>query len=152
MESPNIIRSIARLRLKEAQVLATNAQPEGAFYLAGYGVELILKAKVAERLGLPWLFDARFTPPAEQFAGLSDLRNLLKTHNLLLLLAVAGLKPAYDQQQKASKDFFKYKSLLESWSEGIRYQLPGSVLAPDAQNFLNFLTAPTGFLQWIETN
>ncbi len=98
MDNPVSIKNIAQLRLTEANVLAANAQPEGAFYLAGYGVELTLKAKIAERLGMPWLFDARVTPPADQFAGLGDLRQLLKTHNLLLLLAVAGLKPAYDQQ------------------------------------------------------
>lgn len=53
METPEIIRNLAALRLEEAQVLAQNGKPDGAFYLAGYSVELALKAKVAERLGCP---------------------------------------------------------------------------------------------------
>lgn len=152
MENPTVIRNIAGLRLVEAQILVSNTQPEGAVYLAGYGVELMLKAKIAERLGLPWLFDERGTSPTDQFTGLGDLRKLLKTHNILLLLAVAGLKPAYDQQQKTVRGFLKYKVLLESWSEGVRYQLPGSVQTADAQSFLDFLLGPDGFLQWINTN
>ena len=151
MKDPQDIRALVRLRLAEAQVLAINSYPAGAFYLAGYSVELTLKAKVAERLGLPWLFDEKI-PPGEQFNGLSELRKLVKTHNLVLLLAMSGLKPMYVQRQQDEPDFFKYRQLLESWNEGLRYQLPTPANDADTQDFLNFLTGPAGFLQWIEQN
>ena len=131
-------------------MLAANGQPEGAFYLAGYAVELTLKARIAERLELPWLFDEAGTPPADKFNGLSELRSLLKTHKLLLLLAVAGLKPAYDRQKTLVKEFSKYKLLLKKWSEAVRYQPPGTVSLRDAGSFLEFLTDSNGFLSWIE--
>ncbi len=150
MENPIAIRQIAALRLAEARVLAANGQPEGAFYLAGYAVELTLKARIAESLELPWLFDEAGTPPADKFNGLSELRSLLKTHKLLLLLAVAGLKPAYERQMIGFKNFFKYKTVLESWNESVRYQLPGTVDNLETQKFLEFLTNANGFLQWIE--
>ncbi|WP_210516311.1 hypothetical protein [Hymenobacter terricola] len=152
MKTPEDIRLLAQLRLDEAQVLVTNGRIDGAFYLAGYGVELALKAKIAERLGLPWLFDEKGTDKNDEFLGLRDLRNLVKTHKLILLLAVSGLKPAYDQRKQNEIGFLKYKQLLESWNEGLRYQLPEPVNVVDVQSFLNFLTGPNGFLQWIETN
>lgn len=152
MRTPSEIRLLVRLRLDEAQVLVTNGYADGAFYLAGYGIELALKAKIAERLGLPWLFDEKGTNPADQFTGLGDLRRLLKTHNLFLLLAVSGLKPAYDQKRQTESEFLKYKQLIETWNEGLRYQLPEPVNNVDMQSSLNFLTAPTGLLQWIEAS
>lgn len=150
MKDAITIRAIATLRLAEARTLANNGQPEGAFYLAGYAVELALKARITERLEMPWLFDESSTASADQFTGLGELRKLLKSHNILLLLAVAGLKPAYDRRKTQDKSFVKYKSLLEGWNEGIRYQLPGTKSVGDAQSFLTFLTGPNGFLQWIE--
>ena len=152
MRTPQEIRTLAHLRLDEAQVLATSGHLEGAFYLAGYGIELALKARIAERLGLPWLFDEKGTSPNDQFTGLGELRKLLKTHNLILLLAVSGLKPAYEQKRQTESGFLKYKQLIESWNEGLRYQLPEPVNTMDVQSFLNFLTAPDGLLQWIETS
>ena len=151
MRDPQDIRALVQLRLAEAQVLADNRHPAGAFYLAGYSVELLLKAKVAERMGLPWLFDEKI-PPGEQFNGLSELRKLVKTHNLVLLLVMAGLKTVYVQRQQDEPAFFKYRQLLESWNEGLRYQLPAADNEANTQRFLNFLTGPDGFLQWIEQN
>ena len=46
MNSNIEIRQLAEERLKDAQVLLANERHEGAFYLAGYAVELTLKAKV----------------------------------------------------------------------------------------------------------
>ena len=48
METPFTIRALAALRLAEATVLIQAGKPDGAFYLAGYSVELALKAKIAE--------------------------------------------------------------------------------------------------------
>lgn len=79
-------------------------------------------------------------------------RTNFKTHKLLLLLVVAGLKPAYDERKTHDRGFVKYKGLLEDWNEGARYWLPGTVKAADAQSFLDFLANPDGFLQWIEQN
>ena len=43
MTNPNDIRQLADLRIVEAENLNTVGYPDGAFYLAGYAVELYLK-------------------------------------------------------------------------------------------------------------
>lgn len=150
MQTPETIRNLAVLRLEEAQILARNGKPDGAFYLAGYSIELALKAKVAEQLGLPGLFDEQNT--AQQFTGLNELRRLVKTHNLTLLLVMSGLKPTFDQWRATDVRFASFAVWLNDWNEGIRYRSPGAVTTTAIIAFINFLAGPTGLLQWIETH
>ena len=148
METPEIIRNLAALRLEEAQILAQNGKPDGAFYLAGYSVELALKAKVAERLSLPGLFDEQNA--AQQFTGLNELRRLVKTHNLTLLFVVSGLRPAFDQKRTTDVAFVTASNWLNDWNEGLRYRSPGTVTKAGIEHFLAILDGPTGILQWIK--
>lgn len=148
METPEIIRNLAALRLEEAQILVQNGKPDGAFYLAGYSVELALKAKVAERLGLPGLFDEQNTN--QQFAGLNELRRLVKTHNLTLLFVMSGLKAAFDQLRVTQAEFSTAASWLNDWNEGLRYRSPGAVTQMGVEHFISTLGEVTGLLQWIE--
>ena len=148
METPEIIRNLAALRLEEAQILARNGKPDGAFYLAGYSVELALKAKVAELLGLPGIFDEQNT--AQQFTGLNELRRLVKTHNLTLLLVMSGLKPAFDQLRITDVRFATVANWLNDWNEGLRYRSPGSVTSTGVAHFIVSLAETNGILQWIE--
>jgi len=53
MISTRDLRAIARARLRDAQVLLTGKRFDGAFYLAGYAVELALKARVCRTLKWP---------------------------------------------------------------------------------------------------
>ena len=57
MDSPESIKALAWERLEEAEILYQNGKFDGAFYLSGYSVELMLKAKICERFGIPNLFD-----------------------------------------------------------------------------------------------
>lgn len=124
METPQIIRNLATLRLEEAEILIQHNKPDGAFYLAGYSVELMLKAKIAERLGVSSLF-ADQPLAVELFSDSKRLRDFVKTHNLELLLVLSGLRPAYVQAKATSRTFAKFDRLLWSWSEQLRYRLPG---------------------------
>ena len=148
METPEIIRNLSELRLAEAGILAQHNKPDGAFYLAGYSVELALKAKVAERLGLPGLFDEQNT--TQQFTGLNELRRLVKTHNLTLLLVVGGLRPAFDQKRTTEVAFATASNWLNEWNEGLRYRSPGTVTKAGVEHFLAILEGPIGLLQWIK--
>lgn len=148
METPEIIQNLALLRLEEAKILAQNSKPDGAFYLAGYSVELALKAKVAERLGLPGLFDEQNT--SQQFNGISELRRLAKTHNLVLLFVLSGLQSAFDQKRAADVEFGTASNWLNDWSEGLRYRSPGAITTAGIAHFLSILEGPTGLLQWIK--
>lgn len=57
MTNPPEIIKLAWQRLNEAEILCNNKMFDGAFYLAGYSVELMFKAKICDRLGIPNLFD-----------------------------------------------------------------------------------------------
>ena len=83
MTNPEEILKLATQRLEEAKILYQNGMYDGAFYLAGYSVELTLKAKICERLGIPNLFDEANTD-TNSIKGISEIRKTLKTHNLLL--------------------------------------------------------------------
>lgn len=91
MTNPTEIRNLAKQRLSEAEILYHNHKYDGAFYLAGYSVELTLKAKICERLGIPNLFDET-DESTNSIKGIGEIRKTLKTHNLLTLLIFSGLK------------------------------------------------------------
>ncbi len=56
MINPQEIEKLAWQRLEEAKILYENKMFDGAFYLAGYSVELMLKSKICNRMGIPNLF------------------------------------------------------------------------------------------------
>jgi HEPN domain-containing protein len=57
MKNPIEIRELAIQRLAEARILLNNGMCDGAFYLAGYSVELSLKSRICEKFGIPNLLD-----------------------------------------------------------------------------------------------
>jgi len=56
MDNVTEIVKLAETRLKEAKVLFDHQLYDGCIYLAGYSVELMLKAKIAQLLDLDDLF------------------------------------------------------------------------------------------------
>lgn len=148
METPQIIRGLATLRLEEAEILIQHNKPDGAFYLAGYSVELMLKARIAERLGIPSLFADKIAV-VDEFTDIGKLKSLVQTHNLDTLLAMAGLKQAFDQEKLVRREFLKFEVLLKTWTEKWRYRSPGDVEASSVQSFIQFLASPDGLLSWI---
>lgn len=152
MTNPKEIKELALQRLKEADVLFQNKMCDGAFYLAGYSVELILKAKICERLGIPNLFDEKNTD-ANSIEGIGEIRKPLKTHNLFTLLIFSVLKIKFDIDKAANKSLAKANSLLFSaWSEQVRYKPCGHTKEEDVKNLINLLGSANGLLSWIENN
>ncbi len=76
MNTPLEIKEIAWKRLEEAKVLYRNKMYDGAFYLAGYSVELMLKAKICESWGISNLFAIGEKVNPE----ISKIREIVKTH------------------------------------------------------------------------
>lgn len=151
MNDPAQIQGIARERLEEASILAANGKCDGAFYLAGYAVELTLKAKICIHCGIPNLFGG--SSPADGLGkhGGSELRKIVKTHNLYTLLALCGLKSKYDEERAVNKAIMKVGSLLFGhWDENVRYQPCGELAAEDVADMITLMQGPDGFLSWIE--
>lgn len=152
MTNPEEIRKLARQRLQEAEILYKNGMCDGAFYLAGYSVELTLKAKICERLGIPNLFDEA-NADANSIKGISEIRKTLKTHNLFTLLIFSGLKIKFDNDKATNKDLAKANSLLfNAWDENARYKPCGHMLDKDVEKLINLLSGANGILSWIEKN
>ena len=83
MISTKDLRTIARARLRDAQVLLRSKRFDGAWYLCGYAVELALKARICRTLKWPG-----FPESAQDFKGLQSV----KTHDLDILLRFSGVE------------------------------------------------------------
>lgn len=152
MTNPEEIRKLARQRLQEAEILYKNGMCDGAFYLAGYSVELMLKAKICERLGIPNLFDET-NADTNSIKGIGEIRKILKTHNLFTLLIFSGLKVKFDNDKAINKDMAKANSLLfNAWDENGRYKPCGHMKDEDVEKLINLLSGTNGMLSWIEQN
>lgn len=152
MRNPEEIKNLAQQRLIEANILYINGMCDGAFYLAGYSVELMLKAKICERLGIPNLFDESDIN-VNSIKGIGEIRKTLKTHNLFTLLIFSGLKVKFDVDKATNKDLAKANSLLfNAWDENVRYKPCGHMLDKDVEKLINLLSGANGILTWIEQN
>jgi hypothetical protein len=107
MNSPEEIFEIADTRLMEAKVLLEKGLFSGAFYLAGYSVELYLKAKICQNFGVPNLFDKRV-----EIGNINEVRKALLTHNLSVLLTFSGLRTEYDLLDENKPDILLNISFL----------------------------------------
>jgi hypothetical protein len=152
MTSPDEIKKLAWQRLEEAMILYKNGKCDGSFYLAGYSVELMFKAKICERLGIPNLFDETDSA-TNQISGISDIRKSMKTHNLFTLLIYSGLKLKFDADKAKNMNLMKSNSLLfSSWNENARYKPCGHMKDKDVESLINLLSDKDGILKWIEQN
>ncbi len=140
-------------RLSEAELLCNHGKYDGAFYLAGYSIELMLKAKVCEHLGIDNLFDEK---PQTVVHGVSDVRKAVKTHDIAVLLIFAGLRIKFGTDKSENKVLEQTNTRLFdasghcTWNEQIRYQPIGSQIAKDVQELVELLQHEKGLLQWIE--
>ena len=153
MDNSVEILKIADTRLKEAKSLLKDGYYGGAFYLAGYSVELYLKARICQNFGIADLFAKECKT---NIKGINDMRKAVKIHNIALLLAFSGLNPKYEKlKDDAKNDKTKRKmlsniSLLTTeWNEEERYNPDDSVRHQKIKNMFNSLD---DFLQWIKTN
>ena len=151
MKNPQEIRNLADQRVDEAAVLINAGQHDGAFYLAGYAIELELKAKCCERLGVPNLFDFEGEDTsANVFAGLSEIRRAFKTHDLQVLIVLSGLMADFALKGAEDENFYHVNSLLISkWNENCRYKQPGYCRPSDASKLVLYIQDQNGMLQWI---
>jgi HEPN domain len=152
MNTPQEIIDLAKERLSEAKILYDNGKFNGAFYLAGYSVELMLKATICERIGIPNLLE---TNEREQFvnqeSSVSDIRKAIKTHNLWTLLMFSGLKEQFELDKTTDINLQKAGSLLfGSWNENARYKPCGHFVDKDVKEMIGLLSDKGSFLEWIE--
>jgi len=112
---------MAKVRIKDAEVLLRGKRYDGAAYLCGYAIEMMLKARICKTL--KW---AHFKAEQRGYA-------FLKTHDLEFLLDISGI--GYKIKTVAH---FADWSAVNFWKpEVIRYQpTKNQVPAPTAVNMI----------------
>jgi len=102
-------QKLAKNRLEEAKALLGLGKWDGAYYLAGYAVELALKACIIKRLMTTNAFpDRKFSENCY-------------THDLNKLVSLAGLEDSLDEARKADKILSTHYNEVLGWSEPKRY-------------------------------
>lgn len=136
------LKQLSQLRLREANVLFNNHLYDGTCYLAGYSIELALKAAICKRMGVPDFFETIRSETARAF----------KIHNLDELITLAGLRPKFDTQIATNIHFRDNWSFIKTsinWSEQLRYQVGKNQI--EAQTMLSAISdSQNGILPWIK--
>lgn len=130
MPTRDELKQLARTRLKEAQALYSTGLYDGSSYLAGYVVELALKARICRVLDV------------EQYPVAGEIARSFKTHNLDDLLRLAGLQRKFDQAKAANPNLLTNWSLVTQWSEQFRYNPVGTSPKVRAGDILAALDDP----------
>jgi len=109
--------------LRAAKLLRTRRSYDAAVYLCGYAVEIALKARICRTL--KWT--TGFPQTASEF---QDKGNLLKTHNLQMLLEYTTL------QDYVNTSLLKQWSDVRQWTPEQRYNPPGTKTVTDADEII----------------
>ena len=120
------LKRLARTRLKDAQKLYEAKRYDGAIYLAGYAVELALKARIC--LTLKW---TGFPESRREFENYGSF----KVHNLDVLLSLSG------REAKIKTERLPEWSTAATWVPEVRYRKAGSAGRKDAQSMIDAVEA-----------
>ena len=126
---------LAAGKLSDAKLLQSNARPANAYYLAGYAIELLLKAAISSR------FQAD-TIPDPSWAG--DVFS----HNLERLAKLALLEEDIRRASDTEAEFKARWDIVLEWKETSRYY---ARTQRDADALIAAIDDPKhGVFQWLE--
>ena len=128
--------ALAEAKLDDARYLLADGRSGNAYYLAGYAVELLLKAGLSSR------FQADTIPSRE-------LVREIFTHDLAKLLSLADLRRDLADKQDADPQFRGRWEIVLKWKESSRYDIRD---ANETREPLDAINDPGhGVLQWLRT-
>ena len=112
MNNPADIIALADAKLLEAACLLNNNFFDGAYYIGGYTIELLLKAKVCKTLGIPdfFLFDTK--------KARAETYKPFKAHDYSQLLVLSGIYPILENEINSNIIFKGHWSIASTWNEG----------------------------------
>lgn len=129
------LEKLAQLRLDDAMLLMNAGRSSSAYYLAGYAVELALKACISKL----------FRPNAIPEKAFIDA---VYTHKLDQLLATAGLAIKFKDACAADHLLAAYWGVASQWRETSRYDLWDPM---SAASLLQAIHEPNhGVFQWVK--
>lgn len=133
MISKKDLYDLAKCRFNEAKILQTNHMPEGAVYLCGYALELILKRKIVEVLDWDGYPDTD-----QEFKGLGSF----KIHDPERLLMLSGL----EKKMKADNNIWAKWQIASVWDSEMRYKPIGKTTDADALKVLEATRQVVNFI------
>jgi HEPN domain-containing protein len=133
----NQLQQLADERLEAARALLSAPAPcwSSSYYLAGYAVELALKACIAGQFQSHEIPDKKFV-------------NDIYTHDLQALLRLAGLDALLKRDAKTSPDLLDNWATVSDWRETSRYELNTE---HEASELVQAIGDPVnGVLRWLK--
>lgn len=131
------LQRLAQVKFDDAQLLSAHGRFGNSYYLAGYAVELGLKACVAKQIR------------EHQIPDKSLIKNVY-THEFQTLVGLAGLTAILKERQEHDQLFQAYWGITAEWKPESRYDIL------DAMSAELMLTAigdtKHGVLQWIKAH
>lgn len=144
MISQDDLLRISLSRFKEAKILLEKNRFDGAVYLCGYALELLLKRHICTVLN----WDDGYPSTSKEFDKLK-LKSF-KTHDLNCLLKLSGL----EKQVRADSALFADWQIANTWDSEIRYRNIGSVNKTEAESTINasrtLLNYINGLSKWYD--
>lgn len=140
------LTNLARSRLDEARALFDVKKYDAAYYLAGYAVELAIKAKICQIFKWPEF------PPSPQIPkyckDISDIlyKQLVKTHDLEMLSGMIFCLSGTTTENEMNKAnlIHEWKTIIE-WDPEDRYQKLGSKTELDTNEMIEAVEKLLGF-------
>src|SRR5437016_6427794 len=129
------LEALAEVRLADSFFLLQAGRASSAYYLAGYAVELALKACIAKTFQPNAIPDKAFV-------------NEIYSHSLEKLLGLAGLLPAFTTDSKANPLLAAAWGVASKWTETSRYLLWDAI---SADSLVGAVGDPKhGVFQWVK--
>ncbi len=131
------LQAYAQAKLDDAVILLQNGRFSNAYYLAGYAVELGLKACIAAQINAETIPDKAFIKK-------------IFDHKFSVLIGLAGLAKELKDQEDKDPVFGSNWAIVSEWSPDARYE-PKDITS--AQSIITAIAHPeSGVLQWIKTH
>jgi len=129
------LEKLAEMRLEDAVLLLSAGKASSAYYLAGYSIELALKACISK------LFQPNVIPE-------KGFVSAIHTHSLDTLLKLAGLLPQFNDAAKSDAQFAACWGIVSKWDEGSRYEFWDPI---SAATLIQAIRDPAhGVFQWVK--
>ncbi len=110
------LEKLSKQKIVSAEALMTVNHWSNAYYLAGYSIELAIKAVIASQI-------AANTIPEKSFV------NKVYNHDLKSLIGLAGLKADLDEKVASDANFGASWGICCEWSPEARYEEKSSAKA-----------------------
>ena len=146
MATSEDFKTIAKRRLKTAEVLISNQEWGMAAYIMGFVLECILKASACKALNLA-------TYPEIEKNKNQQIASYFRTHNFDMLLIVSGTSDIFDLSGEGASSwsgFTQEYTKIGKWTD-IRYDVLSQFDEGLVKSLYNFLTGkPKGIIPLIE--